>query len=48
MSFILFIYWNISMWGEEDRHDYSLYSTLQAPQGNTAVALASLRRLTRR
>lgn len=48
MSFILFIYRNISAWGEEDGHDYSLDSTRQAPQGNAAVALASLRRLTRR
>lgn len=34
------------MWGEEDGHDYSWDSTRQAPQGNAAVALASLRRLT--
>lgn len=37
MSFILFIYRNISEWGERDGHDYSLGCTRQAPQGNARI-----------
>lgn len=45
LSFILFIYRNISVRGEEGGHDYSWHSRRRAPEGNAAAVLASLRRL---